>query len=477
MGKMSLGATPRRVGGGRSDRHDARNASQGRSRANAPEWSDAAAAAVLTALHSCARDAGRGIVAQVKRVLSETEEAERMVKGLKLSEHDRSTARAVMQFHALKMGEQQAEGWQTKKARAFLKPLRERRATHVQPDELEVEFASEGPVSFHSWLSEKPETERLRDVRKSKRIVAGLRGWPLGWLKTTGVVCYERAAGRVKSERDGAPDAAFLQGVVKTTELPTAVAEDSDHYVVVGPGGRWLRFMSVGEVARSFGLPSESPVSRMLLETNALTENQAVACLGRAVHTSVARRLVATLMSRGLIVAGMRYGSIFSGIDTFAAGLEAEFGSEWTYAFASECDGTTRKALLTAWGAKGLAGSHCHEDGRSDGAVNEERVDLVVITGNCESHSRRNHNRNARDQHTSLKDIWAALGYVRKQSPKAVIVENVTDASSVSAITGLLGRLAGYSLERGMLDPRDVADMPVARERMFWLLVRTETDG
>ena len=109
--------------------------------------------------------------------------------------------------------------------------------------------------------------------------------------------------------------------------------------------------------------------------------------------------------------------------------------------------------------------------------MNEERVDLVVITGNCESHSRRNHNRNARDQHTSLKDIWVALGYERKQSPKAVIVENVTDASSVSAITGLLGRLAGYSLERGMLDPLDVADMPVARERMFWLLVRTETDG
>ena len=168
-----------------------------------------------------------------------------MVKGLKLSENDRETARAIMRFHAAKLGEQQAEGGQTKKARAFLKPLRERRATHVQPEELEVEFSSEGPVSFHSWLAEKPETERLRDIRKSKRIVTGLRGWPLDWLKTTGVVCYERAAGRVRTERDGAPDAAFLKGVVKTTELPTAVAEDSDHYVVVGPGGRWLRFMSV----------------------------------------------------------------------------------------------------------------------------------------------------------------------------------------------------------------------------------------
>ena len=258
-------------------------------------------------------------MAQVRRILGDAAEVERLVRGLRLSEHDRDTARAIMLFHAAKVGEQQAEGWQIKKARAFLKPLRERRATHLQPEELEVDRTPEGPVSFHAWLAEKPETERLRDIRRSKRIVTGLQGWPLGWLKTTGVVCYERAAGRVRSERGGAPDAAFLQGVVKTTELPTAVAEDSDHYVVVGPGGRWLRFMSVGEVARSFGLPRKSPVSRTLLETNALTVNQAVACLGRAVHTSVARRLVATLMSRGLIVAGMKYGSIFSGIDTFAA--------------------------------------------------------------------------------------------------------------------------------------------------------------
>ena len=153
MGKLSLGAAPRRVGGGRSDRHDARNVSQGRSCTYAPEWSDAAALAVLTALHSCARAAGTGIVAQVKRVLGDDAEVERLAKGLKLSEHDRSTVRAIMRFHAVKLGEQQAEGWQTKKARAFLKPLRERRATHVQPEELDVEFASEGPVSFQRLLS------------------------------------------------------------------------------------------------------------------------------------------------------------------------------------------------------------------------------------------------------------------------------------------------------------------------------------
>ena len=105
---------------------------------------------MLTALHSCARDAGRGIVAQVKRIFGDAAELERMVKGLKLSEHDRETARAIMRFHAATLGEQQAEGWQTKRARAFLKPLRERRPTHVQPDKLDVAFASEGLVSFHS---------------------------------------------------------------------------------------------------------------------------------------------------------------------------------------------------------------------------------------------------------------------------------------------------------------------------------------
>ena len=205
MGKMLRGAAPRRVGGGRSARYDVRHASQGRARANAPEWSDAAACAVLSALHSCAKVAGTGVVEQVKRVLGDAVETEKMVRGLKLSEHDRGVARTVMQFHAARLVGLQAAAEQTRKARVFLKPLRERRATHAQPAELDVGFVSEGPVSFHSWLSDRPETERLRDLRKSKRIVKGLRSWPLGWLKTTGVVCYERAAGRVKSERDGAP--------------------------------------------------------------------------------------------------------------------------------------------------------------------------------------------------------------------------------------------------------------------------------
>jgi len=50
---------------------------------------------------------------------------------------------------------------------------------------------------------------------------------------------------------------------VKQKVLPTAVASDSDHYVVVG-GGKAPRFMSVQEVARGFGVPAVGPLMKML---------------------------------------------------------------------------------------------------------------------------------------------------------------------------------------------------------------------
>ena len=64
------------------------------------------------------------------------------------------------------------------------------------------------------------------------------------------------------------------------------------------------------------------------------------------------------------------------------------------------------------------------------------------------------------------------MAYVRLQRPKVVVVENVNEPSSSGPITGLLCRLAGYSLETGVLDPREVAKMPIARERRYWILVR-----
>ena len=70
--------------------------------------------------------------------------------------------------------------------------------------------------------------------------------------------------------------------------------------------------------------------------------------------------------------------------------------------------------------------------------------------------------------------FWASLEYVRRQSPGVVVVENVNEPSSSGPITGLLGRLAGYKMATGVLDPRTTAKMPIARERRYWVLTRTQ---
>ncbi|KAL3903858.1 MAG: hypothetical protein SGPRY_011508, partial [Prymnesium sp.] len=78
-------------------------------------------------------------------------------------------------------------------------------------------------------------------------------------MDQSGVVCYERAAGRVQRERSGMADSSFMEGVIRLEVLPTAVASRSDHYVVIDPH-RGPRFMTVDEVARGFDVPTSSPL-------------------------------------------------------------------------------------------------------------------------------------------------------------------------------------------------------------------------
>ena len=59
-----------------------------------------------------------------------------------------------------------------------------------------------------------------------------------------------------------------------------------------------------------------------------------------------------------------------------------------------------------------------------------------------------------------------------------MVMENVHEVTSVGPITGLhvLARLEGYQyrLRTAMLDPWQVAGVPMARDRQFWLLTRTD---
>ena len=358
------------------------------------------------------------------------------------------------------------------KTKAFLKPLQTRNRGRLSVGDLSVPSADGEAGTFHQWLAGRPEEERMRNMAAGGRISEGVSQWPLEWLTEPGVICYERAAGRIRDERGGVPDADFMRGVIKMKELPTAVASPSGHYVLVLPGGANPRYLTVEEVARGFQVPTGSPLMRMLSNTKELTTIQLTSCLGRGVHVGVARRLVSMLVLRGKLSRGMTYGSAYSGIDTFAAAVEAEFSGDFSYEFASECNESVRSALLEAWGERGLTAGRCDVSAFSEASVGRPQVDLWVITPTCKAYSKRNHDRNATEQNATLSEVWEALRYVQMNRPRVVVMENVCEVSAVGPLTGLLSRLSGYSMEAGSLDPREVAKAPMARERHFWVLTR-----
>ena len=351
---MSDSKRPRKMCGGRSERYEERRAQRGAQRAIAPGWSDAAAAAVLAALHATCTQHNK-IVSVTKHMLLSSQAARAsFVRALDLSTAERAAALELVDLHAQKCAAASGEEELKARVEVFLRPLRRRRAAHPPPQDLELPTQEVGERTFHEWLSDKPEEDRLRPIARSERTVSGVDSWPLSWLAgETGVVCYERVAARVQRERGGRADAGFARGLVKTAVLPTAVANASDHYALVTRDGV-ERYMSVNEVARAFGVAEGGTLMHALTQTKAVTANQAVTCLGRSVHVGVARAIVRELLKRGTLAAGLRYGSAYSGIDTFAEAVEIELGSEWTYEFASESDRIPREALLEAWSARGL---------------------------------------------------------------------------------------------------------------------------
>ena len=468
---------PRAISGGRSPRYEERRLSRETHRGYAAAWSDATASVCLEELHSASSSRGMQIVEFMLVVFADTTAMNAFAaqSGRRLDPGGRRVLKEIMETHRDRVHAYQASGdlaGAKAQIRRFLKPLRARRAAGAAVGELKIGEGNAVATTFHVWLSKDPTLDRLRDISRSCRIMKGVSRWPLGWLERPGVICYERAVARVTSERGGFAEEQFLRGVVHQTNLPTAVAAESDHYVVVGPGGSLPRFMSVEEVGRGFGLEKESALMRMLTAPEVLTVNQAVACLGRGVHVGVARQVVMTLRARGHLRVGLRYGSSYSGIDTFAAGVDAVFGEDWKYTFASERDPTSRAALLSAWGARGLSAEACFEDACTGGAVAAPCVDLWVCTPSCEAYSKRNHSRDAALQRSMLSDVWRSLEYVRRSRPRVVVLENVTEPSVVGPVTGLLTRLKGYTVETGELDPRTCAGAPMARTRQYWILTR-----
>ena len=208
---------PRAVGGGRSPRYERRKHRLGGARRYAPEWSDAAAEAVMRVLTS--RSAGpRKISAYCDTWLPVADSDPGFLRELRLCPADRDLAAGILAFHSAKAQACDDAQDLRKVVKTFLKPLRERKEARTEVEELSVALAAEGPESFHAWLSPQVSRDRLRDIGSCHRILSGIQAWPLKWMRKRGVVCYERAAGRGSTKSAGGhPDAQFMKGVVKLT--------------------------------------------------------------------------------------------------------------------------------------------------------------------------------------------------------------------------------------------------------------------
>ena len=160
---------PRKQGGGRSTRYDRRRAARGVLGAHAPEWSDAAAASMLRALEVHGEAQGTQVSQTTMQVLGSAALQERLIRSMKASSYDEANARAVLAVHAQRYASASDEAQQKKRARAFLKPLRERHATRTQVTRLEMARKKLGKRTFHEWLSADASSDRMRDIRKSER--------------------------------------------------------------------------------------------------------------------------------------------------------------------------------------------------------------------------------------------------------------------------------------------------------------------
>ena len=455
----------------------------------APDWTGSAALTAEELLQAHANKVhGGSFDAALQQVLSSERALDALLccraKGKTALEY--ANIRGIIGYHALKVSAESGRNRRSAIARIsknFKKTMRRRARVPGKvesvPGGMIVGEIEGGERTFFEWLSADVSKDRLRPIGGCHRIVNGISMWDLEWLGDDGkaVVVYERHAGRVSSERPeccGKPLGAFMQGVVRTKVLPTAVSNEGDHYVLVGSQGA-IRFLSVEEVARSMGVPVASPVMGPLLGgpladgIDRVEASEAVGALGRAVHVGVVRTIIRYLMRRGVISKGATYGSAYSGIDLAATAMEEEMSGEWSYEFASDRSDRMRAVLLAAWGRRGLASERCYSDAESGGALQAPTVDVFVCTPECGGNSTRNHNSTDDGRKEEALRASSALDYVRLARPRVVVVENVTVAGYVGPLTTIIGGIRGYEWLTCTLDPYRDLNEPVARLRQYWI--------
>ena len=325
--------------------------------------------------------------------------------------------------------------------------------------------------SFDCWI-EDPPAGSLRGTPSDCGPKRYSELWHLKRVEYDGVVCFGRAACRVSSWRRAAaagprapPPMQLARAVVHANILPTALTSRPDHY--------WLtaqeRYMSVREVSRAMGL-SICPRLMNALDT-VPCPTVAVSMLGAGIHATVALLLLRLMRMEGLLPAYVRYASVCSGIDCFAAALDFLTEGKFSYEFAAERETRARTVLQRAWGLEPRPPSMYTEAAELEQA-DLPPLDLCCITPSCLRLSRRRHERDAMLVAQGILDAAEVCAVVRRRAAAVVVVENVAEPDAIAGISLLLKDIGGYTWRMQILSPLKHGGEPVERVRAIWLGVR-----
>ena len=137
---------PRKVCGGRSARYESRRARErGGAGRNAAEWSDAVAPVVLDAIHEGSASEKMSLKDYIIWLLLTPWSLTSFTSRLKTGQSGRALAATILAKHAARMATAGSLHEQRCRARAVLKPLRDRRSSVTRLKALELPRAT-GPL-------------------------------------------------------------------------------------------------------------------------------------------------------------------------------------------------------------------------------------------------------------------------------------------------------------------------------------------
>ena len=296
-----------------------------------------------------------------------------------------------------------------------------------------------------------------------------------------GAVAPSRAASRVRVERPNGPDAEFSRRLIYRDHLPTMTANPADQMLWIG-GDQAPRFFHAeetmlasevltGEMRR--GLLGSDPASGQ----RHFTAAQVGSVVGAGLHGNSARfvsRVALSLPPGATPPPILRYGSAFTGVDTFAVGLlglvTGELGSRLSYEYAAESDEKLRAAALRAWGPHGLRSENTLSDARELSWREPVALHLYVLTPSCKPFSAMCHDPTVDAQASVLCSLRAALRVLEQgQPPWRVVIEYVPTATAEIAISCETGRLRAYEWQKLEYCPRHHGGRLNQRKRRFWV--------